>query len=1012
MNAHDTKTLPRILLLLFFFFFLMNAGLLFGETNTIERIHDPIVITGAEVSAFLGESVDHIWVYRYIESADRWEVIPFQVDELDGSDSYFGTKNGVLDANDEIVFLSKDLGDSTSEVSWIDNASSRAKNRYRIAVTDPLGQGEKGWIYIYCSSTISESLDPYIQYLSGTDQVVTDTYTILHGQTGFQQALYLNKIAGGDSIDFLDRQKFRLVFEFDLPLLGTKEIVVKENIEPPREYNFGIASIYLEVKKKSVETSTRHSVRLHRQMILEINITGGSELDEHLEIPFVSTFYPTFSQWEIDNLNLDKEEFSSGDINIRITQIRFSTDLSDKSLNMLFYNTSNPNWVRINGIESEFNHFIQWPGNNWYLIVADPAQSIIKKGSLVNVISLNTQPIGSKQLYFVDKGKNNDDTEDTGDGWTYGDTGIKTWGSDIEGVIDADMLTYYLPDNISPTQAKDLFDNYASPLSTASGQEEIQYPLTITVNHPAWGNVEVNPPGTAFHANTSVMMTALPNSGYGFLKWEGDIQETVNPKTVTITGPMSVTAHFSPLRHIVIQTEPDGLRFIADAEPYFAPSDFDWPESSSHFVCVDRMQYENDFTRYQFQTWNNAHEFCQTYLVPNHQDTLTALFVTQHTFETSVTPSGAGTILQTPSGKWLEENSDVVLEAKSAANYVFSGWSGDLSGNSNPDTVRIDAPKSITAVFVNYDPVIALPDTIFEFDEDDTLTLSFQTLFQWIEDPNHPDSLLTINIFEGNHIGYLIQPQEQVVRFFTKVPNWNGEDTLTIQVSDPLGAADQDEMIVSVVPKPDFPGSFTLLNPENNTTLSEWPNSIDFIWEASIDPDAGDTVRYTFQLDTTDRFNSGFLIQEDDILDSFYTLDWSSTYGNNRYYWRVTANDTGGQATRCRDDFSFQLATAVGKERPIEMPSTFVLEQNRPNPFNGETVIRFGLPVSSEVRLIVYNSFGQTVRTLVTGPKEPGYHTVRWDGRNESGNQVSTGLYFIEFRSSQFRFVKKAVLLR
>ena len=48
----------------------------------------------------------------------------------------------------------------------------------------------------------------------------------------------------------------------------------------------------------------------------------------------------------------------------------------------------------------------------------------------------------------------------------------------------------------------------------------------------------------------------------------------------------------------------------------------------------------------------------------------------------------------------------------------------------------------------------------------------------------------------------------------------------------------------------------------------------------------------------------------------------------------------------------------------------------------------------------------------MSGKKERGYHSVHWDGQNDGGRQVSTGLYFIMFRSNQFRFVKKAVLLR
>ena len=100
-------------LLLFFSF----GTLLFQAVNrvfaagseSLNRPHNPIILTGAEVVAFLGRPIDQIRVYRYSIAINEWEPIPFQVDELDGEKYSFGEKNGILDETDEIVFLAKDL---------------------------------------------------------------------------------------------------------------------------------------------------------------------------------------------------------------------------------------------------------------------------------------------------------------------------------------------------------------------------------------------------------------------------------------------------------------------------------------------------------------------------------------------------------------------------------------------------------------------------------------------------------------------------------------------------------------------------------------------------------------------------------------------------------------------------------------------------------------------------------------------------------------------------------------
>ena len=94
------------------------------------------------------------------------------------------------------------------------------------------------------------------------------------------------------------------------------------------------------------------------------------------------------------------------------------------------------------------------------------------------------------------------------------------------------------------------------------------------------------------------------------------------------------------------------------------------------------------------------------------------------------------------------------------------------------------------------------------------------------------------------------------------------------------------------------------------------------------------------------------------------------------------------------------------------LPAAFVLEQNFPNPFNPTTTIRFGIPEAGTVRLTVYSTTGQRVRTLIDGPLGAGVYEVVWDGRDESGRPVASGAYVYHLTDGRRSLVRKMVLLR
>jgi hypothetical protein len=93
-----------------------------------------------------------------------------------------------------------------------------------------------------------------------------------------------------------------------------------------------------------------------------------------------------------------------------------------------------------------------------------------------------------------------------------------------------------------------------------------------------------------------------------------------------------------------------------------------------------------------------------------------------------------------------------------------------------------------------------------------------------------------------------------------------------------------------------------------------------------------------------------------------------------------------------------------------EPPNLSSLGENFPNPFNPETDIAFRLAERQEVQLTIYNILGEKVKVLANGVMSAGAHTVRWDGRDEAGNSVSSGIYFYRLSAGD-RFETKRMLL-
>jgi hypothetical protein len=114
------------------------------------------------------------------------------------------------------------------------------------------------------------------------------------------------------------------------------------------------------------------------------------------------------------------------------------------------------------------------------------------------------------------------------------------------------------------------------------------------------------------------------------------------------------------------------------------------------------------------------------------------------------------------------------------------------------------------------------------------------------------------------------------------------------------------------------------------------------------------------------------------------------------------------------DERAALIPVGQGPSRPV----AFELGQNYPNPFNPSTTIKFTLPSAVDggatlpTSLRIYNVLGEVVRTLVDEPMVPGVHHEVWDGRDDHGNRVASGIYFYRLRAGDLQHAKKMVLMK
>ncbi len=159
-------------------------------------------------------------------------------------------------------------------------------------------------------------------------------------------------------------------------------------------------------------------------------------------------------------------------------------------------------------------------------------------------------------------------------------------------------------------------------------------------------------------------------------------------------------------------------------------------------------------------------------------------------------------------------------------------------------------------------------------------------------------------------------------------------------------------------------------------------------------------------------------------IDGVYNADFYADHNGNGSYdappadhaWREEfTNSTGDYVVEFTHNTNFTdigFPTAIQDLESGTIPTTFALDQNFPNPFNPSTTIRFSIPEATQVTLIVYNNLGQKVRTLSDENMSAGAYQVSWDGTNDTGQMMSSGIYYYQLQAGSFNQVKRMILIK
>ncbi|MBN1449268.1 MAG: HYR domain-containing protein, partial [Bacteroidetes bacterium] len=174
----------------------------------------------------------------------------------------------------------------------------------------------------------------------------------------------------------------------------------------------------------------------------------------------------------------------------------------------------------------------------------------------------------------------------------------------------------------------------------------------------------------------------------------------------------------------------------------------------------------------------------------------------------------------------------------------------------------------------------------------------------------------------------------------------------------------------------------------------------------------GTTAKLT-KIESNQNINGDVLDASIGDFDLFFNLRAKNVQGPRTYTITYEATDAAGNKTSASADVTVPTQKPKDFEsEDLPVPASVTLAQNYPNPFNPSTLISFGTPEEQHLELRVYNAMGMPVRTLVNTVLDAGQYTVEWDGRDDNGQPLSSGVYLYMLRSGSAHVERKMILAR
>ncbi|MCH7886909.1 MAG: T9SS type A sorting domain-containing protein [Candidatus Marinimicrobia bacterium] len=231
----------------------------------------------------------------------------------------------------------------------------------------------------------------------------------------------------------------------------------------------------------------------------------------------------------------------------------------------------------------------------------------------------------------------------------------------------------------------------------------------------------------------------------------------------------------------------------------------------------------------------------------------------------------------------------------------------------------------------------------------------------------------------------------------------------SVMANDSSGQFAFSDTASFLLDKQESPLEFSLISPENNSPVDSLRPL--FTWFSSEDPDPRDTVRYSLIIMSAVDSDSVVYLATG-LEDTTHQVTEDILPGS--YRWFVIAEDADEDSLDTPSVEVFGLGDIVGveDEEYAGIPEEFSLFQNYPNPFNPTTTIMYALPQRSDVTLEIYNITGKLVARIQQNNLQAGYHEIRWNGVNQSGRSVASGLYIYQLSAGDFVQTKKMLLLK